>query len=152
MKAIVWALFAALTCIVSFSTTVLAQTATPNANLTTVGLIPIPGWTTAAGAFDLGSFDPVNRIMYFADGTNHAITSVDTTTNTLISSITPPGCTQNQCPSGIQVAADLQKLVVTSRQTTDWIYDLKTPGASPVMVTVPSGSDELDYDPVRHKI
>src|SRR5262249_56665046 len=70
---------------------------------------------------------------------------------TLISSITPPGCTQNQCPSGIQVAPDLQKLVVTSRQTTDWIYDLKTPGAPPAVVTVPSGSDELDYDPVHQR-
>ena len=73
----------------------LAQIATPGANLTTVGLIPVPGWTTAAGAFDLASFDPSNRIMYFADGTNHAVTSVDTVTNTLISSISPPNCTAN---------------------------------------------------------
>src|SRR3954451_22929451 len=106
-----------------------AQTPTPSANLTTVRLIPVPGWTTAAGAFDLASFDPANRIMYFADGTNHAVTSVDTVTNTLISSISPPNCTTANCPSGIQVAPDLQKLVVTSRQTTDWIYDLRTPGA-----------------------
>src|SRR5438093_1144301 len=90
-----------------------AQTATPSANLTTVRLIPVPGWTTAAGAFDLASFDPANRIMYFADGTNHAVTSVDTVTNTLISSISPPDCTAANCPSGIQVAPDLQKLVVT---------------------------------------
>jgi len=126
--------------------------ATPNANLTTVGLIPIPGWTTAAGAFDLASFDPLNRIMYFADGTNHAITSIDTATNTLISSIAPPDCTMNQCPSGIQVAPDLQKLVVTNRQTTDWIYDLRTPGAPPVVVTVPAGTDELDYDPIHQRV
>ena len=99
-----------------------AQTPTPAANLTTVRLIPVPGWTTAAGAFDLASFNPANRVMYFADGTNHAVTSVDTVTNTSISSISPPDCTTANCPSGIQVAPDLQKLVVTSRQTTDWIY------------------------------
>src|SRR5437879_3387949 len=110
----------------SFSLGVLqAQTPTPNANLKTVGVIPVPGWTSAAGSFDLASFDPVNRIMYFADGTNHAVTSVDTVTNTFISSINPPNCTTSGCPSGIQVAPDLQELVVTSRQTTDWIYDLK---------------------------
>jgi hypothetical protein len=129
-----------------------AQTPTPSANLTTVRLIPVPGWTTAAGAFDLASFDPSNRIMYFADGTNHAVTSVDTVTNTLISSISPPDCTTANCPSGIQVAPDLQKLVVTSRQTTDWIYDLRTPGAPPAVVTVPAGSDELDYDPIHQRV
>jgi len=120
--------------------------------LTTIGLIPVPGWTTAAGAFDLASFNPVNRVMYFADGTNHAITAVDTVTNTLIGSISPPGCTQNQCPSGIQVIPDLQKLVVTNRQTTDWIYDLRAPGSQPVSVTVPAGTDELDYDPIHQRV
>ena len=50
------------------------------------------------------------------------------------------------------MAPDLQKLVVTSRQTTDWIYDLKTPGAPPVTVTVPSGTDELDYDPIHQRV
>jgi hypothetical protein len=129
-----------------------AQTPTPNANLTTVGLIPIPGWTTAAGAFDLASFDPENRIMYFADGTNHAIISVDTVTNALVSVMPIPNCTTANCPSGIQVAPDLQKLVVTSRQTTDWIYDLRTPGGPPAVVTVAAGSDELDYDPIHQRI
>src|SRR5207247_11389763 len=58
---------------------VFGQIATPNANLTTTGLIPIPGWSPATGgAFDLGTFNPVNRLMYFADGTNHAVTTVDT--------------------------------------------------------------------------
>src|SRR2546427_1669129 len=103
-------------------------------------------------SFDLGTFNPVNRLIYFGDGTNHAVTTVDTVTNTFVSSINPPGCTTPSCPSGIQVAPDLQKLVVTSRQTTDWIYDLKTPGAPPVTLTVPSGSDELDYDPIHQRV
>jgi len=132
---------------------VFGQVATPNANLTTIGLIPVPGWAPATGgAFDLGTFNPVNRLIYFADGTNHAVTTVDTVTNTLVSIINPPNCTTPQCPSGIQVAPDLQKLVVTSRQTSAWIYDLKTPGAPPVTLTVPSGSDELDYDPIHQRV
>ncbi len=153
MKVTVLTLCSAVTISLLLTAGLFGQTATPNANLTTVGLIPVPGWTTAAGAFDLASFDPLNRIMYFADGTNRAITSVDTATNTLISSITPPNCTTASCRvSGIQVAPDLQKLVVTGRETTDWIYDLKTPGAPPVIVTVPSGSDELDYDPIHQRV
>ena len=76
MKTIVLPLCAAMMCLVFLTPTVWGQTPTPNANLSTIGLIPVPGWTTAAGAFDLASFDPLNRIMYFADGTNHAITSV----------------------------------------------------------------------------
>jgi hypothetical protein len=138
--------------VLCLAVSLLAQTPTPTANLTTVRLIPVPGWTTAAGAFDLASFDPANRIMYFADQTNHAVTSVDTVTNTLISSISPPDCTTGSCPSGIQVAPDVQKLVVTSRLTTDWIYDLRTPGGPPAVVTVPAGSDELDYDPIHQRV
>lgn len=124
----------------------------PNANLTVVGVIPLPGWSTAAGSFDLATFNPVNRLMYFADGTNHAVTTIDTVRNTFVSSVQPPGCTGSSCPSGIQVAPDLQKLFVTGRGTTDWIYDLKSPGAPPVTLTVPDGSDELDYDPIHQRI
>src|SRR3989442_13603474 len=103
MKTIVLPLCAAMMCLVFLTPTVWGQTPTPNANLSTIGLIPVPGWSTAAGAFDLASFDPLNRIMYFAGGTKYAITSVCTTTSTSISSITPPGCTQNQCPGGAKV-------------------------------------------------
>jgi hypothetical protein len=131
---------------------VLGQIATPNANVNVIGLIPIPGWAPATGgSFDLGTFNPVNRLIYFADGTNHAITTVDTVSNSFVSSM-PIGCNTANCPSGIQIAPDLQKLVVTSRATTDWIYDLKTPGAPPVTLTVPSGSDELDYDPIHQRV
>src|SRR5438128_9907765 len=111
MKTIVLPLCAAMMCLVFLTPTVWGQTPTPNANLSTIGLIPVPGWTTAAGAFDLASCDPLNRIMYFADGPNHAITSVVTATNTFIISITLPGFTQNQCPRGIQVLPDQPTLV-----------------------------------------
>src|SRR5438105_3946366 len=130
---------------------ILGQVATPNANINVIGLIPIPGWTTAAGSFDLATFNPVNRLMYFADGTNHTVTTLDTVSNTFVSSIQPVPCVTSNCPSGIQIAPDLQKLVLTSRQTTDWIYDLKTPGAPPVTLTMPAGSDELDYDPIHQR-
>ena len=128
-----------------------AQIATPNANVNVIGLIPIPGWTTAAGSFDLGTFNPVNRLMYFGDGTNHAVTTVDTVTNTVVS-VLPIGCTTSSCPSGVQVAPDLQKLLVSSRQARLWIYDLKTPGAPPVIIDGPaSGYDEMEYDPIHQR-
>jgi len=45
----------------------------------------------------------------------------------------------------VLVIPDLQKLVLTSRQTTLWIYDLKDPSAAPVTMTgLPAGQDELD--------
>jgi hypothetical protein len=151
MKVTVFSL-ATLLAILLLTGIVLGQIATPNANINVIGLIPIPGWAPATGgSFDLATFNPVNRLMYFADGTNHAITTVDTVSNTFVSSI-PLGCNTTGCPSGVQVAPDLQKLFVTSRATTDWIYDLKTPGAPPVTLTVPSGSDELDYDPIHQRI
>jgi hypothetical protein len=129
----------------------LGQIAEPPANVNVIRLIQIPGWSTAAGAFDLGSFNPVNRLMYFGDGTNHAVTTVDTTTNTLVS-VLPLGCTTASCPSGVQVAQDQQKLLVSSRQSRLWIYDLKTPGAPPLIIDGPaSGYDEMEYDPIHQR-
>jgi hypothetical protein len=130
----------------------LGQIATPNANVNIIRLIPITGWSAAGGgSFDLGTFNPVNRVMYFGDGTNHAVTTVDTVTNTQVS-VLPIGCSTSSCPSGVQVAPDLQKLLVSSRAARLWIYDLKTPGAPPVIIDGPaSGYDEMEYDPIHQR-
>jgi hypothetical protein len=89
--------------------------------------------------------------MYFGDGTNHALTTIDTTTNT-VAGVLPIGCTTSSCPSGVQVAQDLQKLLVSSRQSRLWIYDLRSPGAPPVVIDGPaSGYDEMDYDPIHQR-
>ena len=95
-----------------------AQTPTPNANLTTVRLIPVPGWTTTAGAFDLASFNPANRIMYFADGTNHAVTSVDTVTNTKTVVLKGTVPTAQQKTIAEQIARDKAKGYTVQNQLT----------------------------------
>src|SRR5262249_48792070 len=56
-------------------------------------------------------------------------------------------------PSGVLVIPDLQRLVLTSRQTSLWIYDLNNPGSPPLEMTgLPAGQDELDYDPIHQRI
>ena len=132
--------------------TLWSQVSTPPAGLTTLGVIPVPNWTTGAASFDLFSFDPSTRVLYQADSTNHGVLAIDTTTNTLHGILSLPNCTGRSCPSGVLVLPDLRKLVATSRSTTLWIYDLDVPGSQPAMLTVPDGSDELDYDPVHQRI
>src|SRR6266850_1569276 len=108
-----------------FSTaTFFAQAPSPNVNLTNLGVIPVPIWTpagTTSASFDLFSFNPVTRFMYQADWRNHGALVIDTVANTLVDIIKPADCTGNNCPSGVLVIPDLQKLVLTSRQTMLWI-------------------------------
>src|SRR5215475_7341825 len=131
-----------------------SQVSTPDAGVTTIGVIPVPNWaTTGTVSFDLSSFNPLTRVLYYADRTNHGATAIDTKSNTIVGGVTPPGCTGTSCPSGALVIPDLQKLVLTSRGTTVWIYDLRVPGTEPVAVSsVPDGIDELDYDPIHQRI
>ena len=138
------------------------NTATPNAGLQLQTIIPIPNWT-ATGAtqasVDIFSFDPVTRIMYFADRVNHGVDVINTQTNTYLGTIPVPSCqtqpTTSSFPSGVQVAADLRRLVVTDRLTGIFVYDLTggilptTPIAS---LTGPSGQDEMDYDPLNKRV
>ena len=156
MKKTVLCVSAALTFFIFLSEPLHSQIPTPNAGLTTVGVIPVPVWTPAgatSASFDLFSFNPLTRILYQADWRNHGALVIDTVTNTLQAIIKPPACTQTTCPSGVLVIPDLQKLVLTSRQTTLWIYDLKDPSAAPVTMTgLPAGQDELDYDPIHQRI
>src|SRR5205823_3843607 len=133
-----------------------AQAPSPNVNLTNLGVIPVPIWTpagTTSASFDLFSFNPLTRFMYQADWRNHGALVIDTVTNTLVDIIKPADCTGANCPSGMLVIPDLQKLVLTSRQTTLWIYDLKDPSSPPVeLMGLPAGQDELDYDPIHQRI
>jgi hypothetical protein len=128
----------------------------PNPGLIPLTVIPVPVWTptgSTSAAFDLFSFNPVTRLMYEADSRNHGALVIDTVTNTLQDIISPPDCTMTSCPSGVLVIPDLQKLVLTSRRTQLWIYDLKNPGAPPVEMTgLPGGQDELDYDPIHQRV
>ena len=152
MKKTVLLLCVVLLALMALGSVVLGQIATPNANVNITNLIAIPGWTPASSGFDLGSFNWVNRAIYFGDGTvNHSVTTVDTVTNTF-AGLTPLGCTTSSCPSGVQVAPDLQKLLVSSRAARLWIYDLRAPGAPPVIIDGPqSGYDEMEYDPIHQR-
>ncbi len=156
MKKTVLCVSAVLTFFTFLTEPLHSQIPTPNAGLTTVGVIPVPVWTPAgatSASFDLFSFNPLTRILYQADWRNHGALVIDTVTNTLQGIIKPPACTQTTCPSGVLVIPDLQKLVLTSRQTTLWIYDLRDPSAAPVTMTgLPAGQDELDYDPIHQRI
>src|SRR6266849_1022506 len=132
----------------------LCQVATPKAGLTYVGLIPVPNWATSGPnqeATDLSSFNPVTQVLYYADRVNHAVLAIDTKTNSVLGLVPVPKCT-GSCPSGVLVVTDLQKLVVTDRATTVYIYDLDLPGSQPAAVTVPTAIDELDYDPIHQRV
>lgn len=135
--------------------TLSGQVATPDAGLTLKGLIPVPNWTTTgatAESVDLSSFDPVTQILYYADHVAHGVVAIDTKTNSVLGWVPVPNCTSSSCPSGVQVAPDIRKLVVTDRGTHVYIYDLSLPGAPPAAVTVPTAIDELDYDPIHRRV
>ena len=111
----------------------LCQVATSSAGLTNLGVISVPNWTAAGPnqqATDLSSFNPVTQVLYYADRVNHAVLAIDTKTNSVLGFVPVPKCT-GSCPSGVLVVPDLQKLVVTDRATTVYIYDLDLPGSPP---------------------
>ena len=131
------------------------QVATPAAGLVYEGLIPVPNWTTSgptAESVDLSSFDPVTSVLYYADHVAHAVLAIDTTTNSVLGWVPVPNCTTSSCPSGVLAIPALQKLVVTDRVNTVYIYDLNLPGSLPAAVSVPTSIDELDYDPIHHRV
>lgn len=133
-----------------------AQTPTPLAGLEPPQLIPIPNWDLVQvplshqASTDVFSFDPATHTMYFADRVNRGVSAIDTRTNTYLGTIVVPTCTAGlnevagagSCPSGVLVAPDLHKLVITDRSqvigiTTQllnhiFVYDLRlgqfTPG------------------------
>lgn len=133
-----------------------AQTSVPSAGLQRLGFISIPNWATSGpnqASFDVPAFNRATGVMYLADRVNRGATAIDTRTLTYLGTIQPPNCPSlgASCPSGALIAPDLQKLIITSRSTVAWIYDLRVPGQAPVTLTVPNGSDELDYDPINQR-
>jgi hypothetical protein len=154
MKTNASCLSAVATLLVVSAGTMPGQMATPNAGLTVVGVIPV-GWTTSgptAESVDLSSFNPVTGILYYADHVAHAVVAIDTKTYSVVGWVPVPNCTTSSCPSGVQVAPDIQKLIVTDRVSTAYIYDLTLPGAAPAAVTLPTAPDELDYDPIHQRV
>jgi hypothetical protein len=151
----------------------LAATPTPLAGLEFLTQIKIPNWTTTGAATqastDVWSFDPSTNTLYFADRVNKGVSVIDTNTNTYLGTIVIPSCNvagavPGSCPSGVLVAPDLHKLVITDRNTVVggvtidlnhiFIYDLKLGQFTPPEgLTLPFGqdTDELDYDPLNQR-
>ncbi len=124
--------------------------------------IRIPTWITSnavgptanVASFDEPAFNRVTGVMYIADRPNKGVLAIDTKTWTFIGSVELPGCRVNSVcsPSGALVAPDLQKLIITDRDTHIFVYDLRAPGLSPpVVLSGPPGQDELDYDPINQR-
>jgi hypothetical protein len=148
-------LSAVATLLVVSTGTMLGQVASPSAGLTVVGVIPVGSWTTTgptAESVDLSSFNPVTQILYYADHVAHAVVAIDTKTYSVVGWVPVPNCTASSCPSGVQVAPDIQKLIVTDRVSMAYIYDLTLPGAAPAAVPMPTAPDELDYDPIHQRV
>lgn len=128
------------------------QTGSP---LTLIETIPVPNWTNTGSTqanLDLFAFNPWTRVMYMADRTNHAITAIDTISNSVIGVLPiPSGGSTN----GVLVALDLQKLVVTDGKANVFVYDLRVPALAPDAYALPGvtgGTDALDYDPLNHTV
>src|SRR5262245_5721759 len=141
---------------------------TPLAGLEFLTQIKIPTWTPSGAtqaSTDIWSFDPSTNTLYFADRVNKGVSVIDTNTNTYLGTIVVPGCDgTGSCPSGVLVAPDLHKLVVTDRLIGAgatlkdlnhiFIFDLKLGQFTPPEgLTLPSGldTDELDYNPLNQR-
>ncbi len=128
------------------------QTPSP---LTLIESIPVPNWTntgTTQANLDIFAFNPWTRVMYVADRTNHAVTAIDTISNSVIGVLPIPG---GGSTNGVLVAIDLQKLVVTDGKANVFVYDLRVPGVAPDAYALPGvtgGTDALDYDPLNHTV
>src|SRR5437773_1633969 len=79
-----------------------------------LGTIQIPGWKTTGTAgnanVDVMGYNPVTRMMYLADRTNHGIDVIDTHTNTVVGLIPMAA---NSVPNVPLVAIDFQQLIVS---------------------------------------
>ena len=133
-----------------------------NPGLVYLQTIPVPGWkatgTPGNANVDLMGYNPVTRIMYLADRTNHGVDVIDTHTNSVVGLIPVPGigsCTG--CPNVPLVAIDLQQLVVSDGLSSVYVWDLRAPQPSqPDQYTFPTtmgtNTDALEYDPINQTI
>lgn len=127
------------------------------ANLQDSGLkliqtITVPNWSVGVANTDLFGFNPVNRIMYLADRTNHAVTVIDTHTNTVIGEITLAANTVVNQPL---IAIDLQQLVVSDGLQSVLVWNLvaPAPNAQPEVYKMPTTTpDGMDYDPINQTV
>ena len=121
-----------------------------NSGLQLVQTIPVPNWKVGTASTDLFGFNPVTRIMYLADRTNHAITVIDTHTNSVVGQIPLAATTVVNQPL---IAIDVQQLVVSDGVNSVLVWDLRTPlGTAPTIYSVPNVPDGMDYDTINQTV
>ena len=133
-----------------------------NPGLVYLQTIPVPGWkatgTPGNANVDLMGYNPVTRIMYLADRTNHGVDVIDTHTNSVVGLIPVPGigsCTG--CPNVPLVAIDLQQLVVSDGLSSVYVWDLRAPQPTQpdqykFPTTMGTNTDALEYDPINQTV
>lgn len=123
-----------------------------NSGLKLVDTISVPNWSVGVANTDLFGFNPVTRILYLADRTNHAVTVIDTHTNTVIGEIPLAANTVVNQPL---IAIDLQQLVVSDGLKSVLVWNLVTPmpNGQPDVYTMPATTpDGMDYDPINQTV
>jgi hypothetical protein len=126
--------------------------------------ISIPGWkatgTLGNANVDLMGYNPVTRMMYLADRTNHGIDVIDTRVNVVVGLIKMPPTsvygTPVTGPNGVLVAVNSQQLVVTDGLQSVYVWDLRAPQANPDVYTFPKtmgiDTDGIAYDPINQTV
>src|SRR6266852_7267261 len=128
-----------------------------NSGLVYVQTIPIPGWRAPGtpgppnANVDVMGYNPVTRMMYLADRTNHGIDVIDTHFNGVVGLIPMAA---NSVPNVPLVAIDLQQLFVSDGVKSVYVWDLRAPQPSqPDQYVLPStGTDGMDYDPINQTV
>src|SRR5579872_246006 len=126
-----------------------------NSGLQLQQTISVPGWKVGTANTDLFGFNPVTRVMYLADRTNHGVDVIDTHTNTVIGLIPLAANTVVNQPL---VAIDLQQLVVSDGLQSVLVWDLLTPmpNGQPTVYTLPASDgsvpDGMDYDTINQTV
>ncbi len=127
-----------------------------NSGLHLQTVISVPGWTSPSqkgvANTDLFGYNPVTRMLYLADRTNHAIDVIDTHTNTVVGQIPLAG---NTIPNQPLVAIDLQQLVLSDGVQSVLVWNLiaPVPNAQPDVYLMPTTTpDGMDYDPINQTV
>jgi YVTN family beta-propeller protein len=141
----------ALTC-ASLAVALASGAKLQNSGLDLVQTITVPNWSVGVANTDLFGFNPVTRVMYLADRTNHAVTVIDTHTNTVIGKIPLALDTVVNQPL---IAIDLQQLVVSDGKQSVLVWNLitPTPNAQPDVYLMPATTpDGMDYDSINQTV
>jgi hypothetical protein len=150
--------------LIVLSTALVLGQSLPSSGMQYLETIGIPGWkatgTSGNANVDLMGYNPVTRMMYLADRTNHGIDVIDTRVNVVVGLIKMPPTsvygTPVTGPNGVLVAVNSQQLVVTDGLQSVYVWDLRAPQANPDVYTFPKtmgiDTDGIAYDPINQTV